>query len=168
MSREYSAFAQSTNMIGRSGRPFHRPAIHSFHPVTSTMSGFTSCARSHCSWKLYPFCQASGAGSFAPSWNARPLLPFSPYMAESPKRHVGCCATETFITLFATFSPANRRCGRLKSIQGHPPFFALSFGHCDLTMVKKAFVSSSQSSSFATMTGRPSSENHVSFAYPGL
>ena len=89
-------------------------------------------------------------------------------MTESPKRHVGCCATDTFITLFATFSPGNRRCGRLKSIHGHPPFFARSFGHCDLTIVKNAFVSASQSSSFATITGRPSNVNHVSFANNGL
>ena len=132
------------------------------------MSGFASCARFHCSWKLYPFVHAPGAGSFAPLWNARPQLPFSPYMTESPNRHVGCCATDTFITLFATFSPGNTRCGRVKSIHGHPPLFARSFGHCDLTTVKNAFVSASQSSSFPTITGRPSSANHVSLAKPGL
>ena len=167
MSREYSKFAQSTNMMGRSGRPFQRPAIHSFQPVTSTMSGSASIARSHCSRKLPPFFQASGAGSFAPSWNARPRFPFSPYIALSPKRSCGCCATDTFMTLFATFSPSNTRCGREKSIQGQPPFFDFSFGHCDLTTVKNARISGEHSSSFATMTGLPSNLNHVSFAKPG-
>ena len=132
------------------------------------MSGFASCALSHCSWKLYPFFHAPGDLSFEPLWKARPRFPFSPYITLSPNRHVGCCATETFITLFATFSPGKTRCGRVKSIHGQPPFFDFSLGHCDFTIVKNDFVSLSHSPSSATITGLPSSANHVSLANPGL